>query len=121
MGTAELGAGAGKRWRVLAWTNAVLYIVLGATLAIPGVVWMRVGLSATSKTRSPDESGAAMMFATLGAMTVFLVTALLGVGVASGFLARRLRRRPAGIPTIIFLSLTGLGPLVLLACMMFLR
>jgi hypothetical protein len=113
--------GARRSWRAAAWLVAASNAALATVFAVPAATIAWVGLSATDKTRSPEEYGAAMMFAMLGGMIGSFAIVLLALAVASGAIARRLRRRPAGIPTIIFLGLAGLGPPVLLACLIFLR
>jgi hypothetical protein len=93
--------------------------VVAAVFAVPAALILSVGLSAAGKTETPEQYGAAMIFAMLGGVSALFALLALALAIASWFVSRRLRQRPAGPGTFAFFALAGLGPLALLAYVMF--
>jgi hypothetical protein len=99
---------------VIAWMTILLNVLVAALLGIPALMILSAGLPGAGRTESPEQYGAAMIFAMLGGLTALFAALALGLAVASWFLSRRLRQRPAGPGTIAFFVLAGLGPLALI-------
>jgi len=113
------GVGAGRGWRAVAWTTLIVNALVAVLFAAPAAMILSVGLSAASKTEGPEQYGAAMMFALIGALCGILAILAAALAVASWFVCRRLRQRPVGKGTVAFFALAGVPPLALLVYAVF--
>lgn len=78
------GAGAGRLWRAVAWTTLVLNVVVAAVFAVPAALILSVGRSAAGKTETPEQYGAAMIFAMLGGVSALFALLALALAIAVG-------------------------------------